>query len=174
MVPSLERTEYMYELHGIAENIVFERCKHSEVRPNTHTCGHESYKEADREKDVQPPRGPHTAVDSASEPGDVHVEPVFEIRMTQDRTLQELPSQLDFEWTESATPAPSSAHATARNLSEELHVHSTPQIAALSLQVDIDSFVQVSQIAHEAVMDATQHPPSTTTTVTVDGCMDQA
>jgi hypothetical protein len=173
MVPSLERTEYMYELHGIAENIVFERCKHSKVRPTTKLGGGESYKEADGAQDVQAPKGPLAAVDSPPVPSDVHVEPVFHIPMTQDKTLEELPSQLDFEWTESSTPAPSSAPATARNLSEDVHVDSTPQIAAQTLQVDVDSFVQVSQIAHEAVMDATQHLPSTTTTVTDDGCMDQ-
>jgi hypothetical protein len=91
----------MYELHGIAENIVIERCKHLEVRPNTHTGGGESYKEADGEQDVQPPKEPHTAMDSPTVAGDVHVEPVFHIPMTQEKTLQELPSQLDFDWTES-------------------------------------------------------------------------
>jgi hypothetical protein len=174
MVPSLERTEYMYELHGIAENIVFERCKHSEVRPNTHSGGGESSKEADCSQDVQPPKGPLTGVDSPPVPGHVHVEPVFHIPMTQDKTLQELPSQLDFEWTESPTPAPSSGPATARNLSEDLPVDNTPQAAEQTPEVDVDSFVQVSQIAHEAVMAATQHPPSTTTPVTDDGTMDEA
>ena len=41
--------------------------------------------------------------------------------------------------------------------------------------MDVDTFVQVSQIAHEAVMDATQHqvphPLSTTTTGTADASL---
>jgi hypothetical protein len=66
MVPSLERTEYMYELHNIAKNIVKERCKHSEVHPPTHTGGIESHKVADASEDVQPPVDPHRADDSPS------------------------------------------------------------------------------------------------------------
>ena len=159
MVPSLERTEYMYELHGIAENIVIERCKHSEVRPNTHTGGGASHKEADGEQDAQPPKEPHTTLDSPPAPGDVPVEPVFHIAMTQEKTLQELPNQLDFDWTES-TPPP------AR---EDLHVDRTPEAA---LEADMDTFVQVSQIAQEAVLDAGLHDPQRTTTVPANGSVD--
>ena len=149
MVPSLERTEYMYELHNISENIVNERGKHSEVQPRTHADGADCYKEADGWQDEGPPVGSQPAPAS---PSNVHVAPVFHIPMTQEKTLQELPSQLDFEWTESATPDPSTAPAAAQNL-----------------QVDVLAFEEVSQIAHEAVIDATSHPPGTSTTVTTVG-----
>lgn len=36
MVPPLERSEYMYELRNIADNIVRERLEHSEVHPPVH------------------------------------------------------------------------------------------------------------------------------------------
>ena len=71
--------------------------------------------------------------------------------MTQEKTLLELPSQLDFDWQESATQGPSIAPPAAQNPVEE-----------------VDTFVLVSQIAQEAVMDATQGPPSTLTTRTAD------
>ena len=103
----------MYELHNIAENIVRERCKHSEVHPPTHTGGVESYKVADATEDVQPPVDPHPANDSPSIPADLHVGPMFHIPMTQEKTLQDLPSQLDCDWQDSATPDPSTAPATA-------------------------------------------------------------
>ena len=54
MVPSLERSEYMYELRNIAENIVMERCKNSEVHLPTHTEYVESYKVADADQDSRP------------------------------------------------------------------------------------------------------------------------
>lgn len=37
MVPSRERTEYMYELRNIAENIVRERLEHLDLHPPVHT-----------------------------------------------------------------------------------------------------------------------------------------
>lgn len=144
MVPNLERDEFMYEPHQIADNIVMERCKHSEVQGRSVGGVAESSKDAAGLQDEQPPNRPPLEGDSPSILKELHVEPVIHIPMTQEKSLQELPSQLDFDWTESATPA---TPATARNLSEEHHV--------------VDTFVQVSQIAHEAIADATQQPPGT-------------
>ena len=69
--------------------------------------------------------------------------------------MEDLPSQLDFEW--SATPGPSVAPSIARNLREELDVANTPAIGASPTRQDMENFAEVSQIAQEAVMDATQH-----------------
>ena len=151
MVPSLEQPEYMYELRNIADNIVRERCKHSEVQPPTHTACVASYKVADVSEGVEEPVESQVPDGSPSTHGDGHVGPAFHIPMTQEKTLLELPSQLDFDWQESATQGPSIAPAAAQNPVEE-----------------VDTFVLVSQIAQEAVMDATQGPPSTLTTRTAD------
>ena len=159
MVPSLERPEYMYELRQIADNIVKERCKHSELHSDpqfvTHTEGGPSYKVAEGSEFIESPADV-APKDSPSQPGDSHVGPAFHIPMTQEKSLQDLPSQLDFDWQESATPCPSTAATTARSLGEELNVVSTPAVAASPPHVEVDTFVQVSQIAQEAVMDATQ------------------
>jgi hypothetical protein len=37
MVPSMERSEYMYELRNIADNIVRERLQHAEMHPTAQT-----------------------------------------------------------------------------------------------------------------------------------------
>lgn len=119
MVPPVEGNAYMYELRNIAENIVRERCEYLEVVPPSQSgprCG-------DR---VQ---------------GDRPVGPAFHIPMTQDKTLEELPSQLEFDWQDSVSPknTPTGAEAT-----DVPPTH--PQESA---------FIEVSQIAHEAVVDAT-------------------
>ena len=168
MVPSLECTEYMYKLQEIANNIVRECCKHAEVHLPTHTGGVDSCKVLDASDDVEPPVEPHGADDSPSQHGDMHVGPAFHIPMTQEKTLLDLPNQLDFDWQESKSHGPSIAPATAQNLGEELDVANTPLNAALLVHVEVDTFVQVSQIAHEAVMDATQQPFITITTNTAD------
>lgn len=65
--------------------------------------------------------------------------------MTQDKTLEDLPSQLDFDWQDSVSPNP------------------TPVVAAPSVVApnvtEINAFVMVSQIAAKAVKDATQQLP---------------
>ena len=168
MVPSLERSEYMYELREIASNISRELCKHAEVDLGLDRGGADSCKVSDAPVDVEPPEEPHAADNSPSQPGDVEVGPAFHIPMTQEKTLLDLPSQLDFDWQEQASQGPSIAPATARNLGEQLDEASTRLNAAMPIHVQEDTFVQVSQIAHEAVMDATQQPFSTITTNTMD------
>ena len=168
MVPTLERSEYMYELREIADNIVRERCKHAEVNLGLCTGTASSSKVAEATDVVKPLVEPHSADDSPSDHGDAHVGPAFHIPMTQEKTLLDLPSQCDFDWQESASQGPSIAPATARNLDEDLHVASTPLNATLSGNVQVDTFVTVSQIAREAVMDATKQPFSTTTTSNAD------
>jgi hypothetical protein len=159
MVPSLELPEYMYELRNIADNIVRERCKNSELHSEVHFTTHSeathtevgpSYKVAEDVEDME--AGP--VQDSSSQAKDSHVGPAFHIPMTQDKSLHDLPSQLDFDWQDSATPLPMSA---------------TPAVvAAAPIHVQVDTFVEVSQIAQEAVMDATVHeiPHVTTATTT--------
>ena len=172
MVPSLERPEYMYELRNIADNIVRERCKHSAVHFPAHTEGVQMHKVAEDSHDHEPPLGARPANDSPSTHETEHAGPAFHIPMTQEKSLQDLPSQLDFDWQDSATPGPSTAAATARNSGEELDVLGTPTLAASPMHVDVDTFVQVSQMGHEAVMDAihqeTPVPPSTTTSGIAD------
>ena len=164
MVPSLERSEYMYELREIAANIVMERCKHGEVSLGLDAGHVDNGKVADVTDDVEP----HGADVSPSQHEDVQVGPAFHIPMTQEKTLHDLPSQLDIDWQESASQGPIDIAATARNLTDELDVASTLLNAALPVHVEVDTFVQVSQIAHEAVMDANQQPSSTITTNTAD------
>jgi len=173
MVPSLENPEYMYELRGIAENIVRERCKHSELhsdsRFSSHTEAGPSYNVAEGEEYIDPLVDAGPAKDSSSHAKDSHIGPAFHIPMTQEKSLQDLPSQLDFDWQDSATPCPMSGTTTARNLGEELDVVSTPAVAASPIRVQVDTFVEVSQIAQEAVMDSavqeTGDPNATMTSI---------
>ena len=92
--------------------------------------------------------------------------------MTQAKSLEDLPSQLDFDWQESETPVTSVAPAIVQNLGEELDVASTPAIGASHNSLEVDKFAKVSQIAQEAIMDALQQetpvPIRTTTTATTD------
>jgi hypothetical protein len=128
MVPSLERPKYMYELRQIADNIVREQCKHSELHEDlhfpTHTEGGPSYKVPEgSEFGHSPVRA--ASKDSPSQAQDSHVGPAFHIPMTQEKSLEDLPSQMDFDWQESASPCPSAAPTTARSLGEELDVVGT-------------------------------------------------
>ena len=113
MVPSLERTEYMLELRGIADNIVRERLEHSEVHPLTHSgpAADDSSCEVAQSHPESPTHigtsvETHSVVDgkeSQRMPGDVDVEPAFHIPMTQAKSLEDLPSQLDFDWQDSVS-----------------------------------------------------------------------
>lgn len=160
MVPATERSEFMYELRGIAENVVRERLEHLQVHPPVRR-GHgpfkrckvqESFRESTdnlgvadaSEAEQPPPHSPHGTSDSTSTPTDSQAVPAFVIPMTQEKTLQELPSQLDFEWHDYVAPDP------------------TPVVAAASvvppIDPDVNSFEQVSQISSEAVKNATEVP----------------
>ena len=155
MVPLLERSEYMYELRNIAENIVRERLEQQEVRsrniwPETFGGGNVQESENLGVADASPigsppPHSPNATMASTSTPGDSQAIPAFHIPMTQGKTLEELPSQIDFEWTEPVGPSP------------------TPVVDAASVVPPIDpelnSFVLVSQIAAEAVKNASDDLP---------------
>ena len=168
MVPSLERTEYLEEVRNIVDNIVRERLEHSEVLPASHStpvaevtscavpqadsqspCSISTAGNPGAACDVQPRGEPPAAEDTRQ-----HVGPAFDIPMTQGKSLEDLPSQLDFEWQDSVSPNSTPAHVTARSLGGELDVVGT------SRPITVDTFVQVSQIAREAVLDATLQPPS--------------
>lgn len=168
MVPSLERAEYMYELRGIAENIVIERVKQSEVGLPTHTEGVRGVKEPEAADNIEPVLVAHPGKGFPS----VQDGPAFHIPMTQEKELEDLPSQPGFDCQDSVTPSQSGAPSTARRLGEELDVVSTPHIGSQPAHVNVDAFVEVSQIAREAVMDAAPvelpQPASTTTTGQAD------
>jgi hypothetical protein len=68
--------------------------------------------------------------------------PAFNIPMTQDKTLEELPNQIDFEWQDSLSPKLIPALATS--------------IATAPIDTEDNAFVEVSQIAQEAVVHAIQ------------------
>ena len=74
--------------------------------------------------------------------------------MTQEKELEDLPNQLGLEWQDFVTPGQSGAPDTARRLGEELDVVSTPHTGSMPIHVNVDTFVEVTQIAREAVMDA--------------------
>ena len=58
-----------------------------------------------------------------------------------------MPSQLDFDWEDSVSPNPTPALGTARNLGGELDIVGTLQNIAVPIDVGMDTFVEVSQIA---------------------------
>jgi hypothetical protein len=80
--------------------------------------------------------------------------PAFVIPMTQEKTLEGLPSQLDFEWTESVSTNPTPAVVDA--------AVAAPSVGNAEV-MEVDAFVLVSQIAEEAVKDATQDLPQEVT-----------
>lgn len=179
MVPSLERPEYLEELHGIAENIVRERLEHSEVHPLAHSrppprasscemaqsqqqaaTARGTSAKATGSEEVIPLVEPHSVVleESQRMRGDVYVGPAFHIPMTQAKSLEELPSQVDFDWQDSVSPNPIPALGAARNLDGELDGVGTPPSVPAAIDVAMDTFVEVSQIAQEAVKDAMPQP----------------
>lgn len=147
MVPPVERSDSMYEIRNMSDNIAKERCEHSEVQPPGQNGG-----ECEDRVDVHQPV-PESVGNLATTVG-----PAFHIPMTQDKTLEELPSQLDFDWQDSVSPKGTPAVPTA--------------MAVAPKDPEESAFVEVSQIAHEAVVHATQQqaeretdPPTTTTNV---------
>ena len=76
--------------------------------------------------------------------------------MTQEKSLEDLPSQLDLDWQDSVSLTPTPSLATTRNLGQELEAVASSQVDDPPVVVAIDTFAEVSQIAQEAVMDATQ------------------
>ena len=129
MVPPLERSEYLYELRNVAENVVRERCEHSEAHPRGLSghgpveCGEESVPESS--PNMSTPLGP-----------------AFHIPMTQDKSLEDLPSQIDFEWHDSVSPNIAPALATGTGTART--------------ETQDNTFGEVSQIAEEAILQATQ------------------
>lgn len=179
MVPSLERPEYLEDLHGVAENIVRERLEHSEVHPLAHsrpptgasscemaqshpqaTTARGTSAKAAGSEEVIPSVEAHSVVVEESQRmrGDVYVGPAFHIPMTQAKSLEELPSQVDFDWQDSVSPNPTPALGAARNLDGELDGVGTPRSVPAAIDVAMDTFVEVSQIAQEAVKDAMPQP----------------
>jgi hypothetical protein len=160
LVTPLERQEYMYELRNIAENIVRERCEYSEVQPAVeieHEC-EESVPECAESvpqcaesvpQDAKTVGVQHAVpenVGNAAEP----LGPAFHIPMTQGKTLEDLPSQMDFDW-QDTDAAPIGMAVPPKDPEESL-------------------FLEVQQIADEAVVHATQQQaeretdqPTTTT-----------
>ena len=185
MVPSLERTEFMDELRAVADNIVREQLEHAEVHPIAHATPTTDVTSCDvaqrspkspasigtlgkggASEDVQRPLEAPSEDDARHSPflhGVQPVGPAFHIPMTQSKSLEDLPSQLDFEWQDAVSPNSTPTHVTARNLGGELEVVGTSRPSVESEGADIDAFVEVSQIAQEAVQDARQQPPSQVT-----------
>lgn len=116
MVPPVERSAYMYELRNCAENMVRERWTHLEVKP--------------------PVRRSHER--RADEP----VGPAFHIPMTQDRSLEELPSQMDFDWQDSVSPKGTPAVTEATEVAPK--------------QAEENTNAQLSHLAKEPLVHVTQ------------------
>lgn len=176
LVPPRYETDYLYELRAIAENISRERCQHSEVNTTAAVlipqyipqCGLQVTDacEPDNVCNVGTPQASEVVTpevepeskESAEDPhsgdADARSEPAWDIPMTQDKSLQELPSQLDLDWQESVLPTPMPSLAAVRNLGEELEVVGATRNA--DPPVVLDTFAEVSQIAQESVMGATQ------------------
>lgn len=132
MVPPTERSEYLMELRNVVDNMVRERCDNSELHPVAQS-GDEPLQRADVTESFPEGSG------NLGTP----VGPAFEIPMTQDKTLEELPSQIDFEWQDSVSPSLAPALATSTTVAPK--------------DTEDNAFVEISQIAEEAVVHATQH-----------------
>ena len=156
-MPQLERSEYLCELRNIAENIVRERLEHSEVHPPAQgepdieeradvqeSCRESSANlgNADASEDEHPP--PQTTGVTMDSPCTPEAMPAFVIPMTQEKTLEELPSQLD-----SVSPNPTLAVVGA--------AVAVASVANTNV-MEVNAFVLVSQIAGEAVKNATHDP----------------
>jgi hypothetical protein len=70
--------------------------------------------------------------------------------MTQEKTLEDLPSQMDFDWHDSISPNPKPADPAVAVAAASV---GDPKV------VEVDAFVIVSQIAEEAVKSATGQLP---------------
>ena len=161
MVAPLERNVYMYELRGVVENIVHERLENSQRQPPVQHRPviderdelQESFRESSAnlvnaeasEVDQPPPQTPCATQGSPSPPAPSQAIPVFVIPMTQEKTLESLPSQLDFDWQDSLSTNPTPAAAA--------------ECARSPKAMEVDEFVMVSQIAEEAVKSATEQLP---------------
>ena len=177
LVPPREPTEYLYDLRALAENISRDRCMHLEVHPTAppeylQQCEPEVTNATNSDNicnvgtpatlgvvqvvDVQPQSKenvPSTdAEDVPSTDAETDIGPAWHIPMTQEKSLQDLPSQLDVDWQDSVLPTPMPSLVAVRNLSSELDVVGSTQ--NVEPPVVLDTFAEVSQIAQEAVMDA--------------------
>ena len=76
--------------------------------------------------------------------------------MTQDRTLQDLPNQVDLDWQDLVSPTPSPSFNATQNLAKELDMIGKSHTAEPPVVVVVDTFAEVSRIAQDAIMDATQ------------------
>jgi hypothetical protein len=172
MVPPPEPTEYLYELRAIAENISKERGHHSELHPEVANL-YEAYivdsqvqvtnaSNADipeAAEVVQPrvdPDSIQNGEEAAGRDAGVQAGPAWEIPMTQAKSLEDLPSQLDLEWQDSASLTPNPSHAATRNLGQELEAVASSPVRDAAVVVEVHTFAEVSQIAQEVVMDATE------------------
>lgn len=178
MVAPPEPTEFLYELRAVAENISRERCEQVEVHPpeaahlevHTHVTEMEVTNASNSDnvcnssipqaaEVAQPPVEPEFGFG-------VHVGPAWHILITQERSLQDLPSQMDLDWQDSVTPTPTRSPAATRSLGEELeavgssqvteHAVGSSQVVEPAVVESVDGFAEVSQIAQEAVTEATE------------------
>ena len=179
MVPTPKPTEYLYELRAVAENISSSRSDQWEVHPPKAVQleadvrgGEDEVSNANNSDNVdivgrptaaevaQPLLEPECGQNAQKSPSAdpvVNVGPAWQIPMTQEGSLQDLPSQLDLDWQDSITPTPSLA--ATRNLGEELDAVVSSQVIETAVVMPVDAFVEVSQIAKEAVTDATCSRP---------------
>ena len=145
LVTPLVPQEYMYELHNIAENIARERCDYSEVRPQV-----QSEPECEESVEVQ-----HPVAEDGGNAVDAEDGPAFSIPMTQGKTLVDLPSQMDFDWQYLVSPKGTPAEPTG--------------MAVPPKDPDESAFLEVQQIAEEAVVHATQQAGMETNNTTTSG-----
>jgi hypothetical protein len=174
LVPPHYPTEYLFELRCVAENISRERGLHSEVHPPASTlvpqqapqcepqvtdaiasdgiCNVGTSEASGVEQPAVDPESKENAGNAPSSGADAHIGPAWlNIPMTQEKSLQDLPSQLDLDWQDLVLPTPMPSLA-ARNPGEELEVVGSTQ--NVEPPVVVDTFAEVSQIAQEAVVGA--------------------
>ena len=106
MVPPLEPSEYIPELRNVADIIVRDRLEHNEVHEVRHDAHDVEVEEPVDHADVQ-----ESFPEGSGNLG-TPVGPAFHIPMTQEKSLEDLPSQIDFEWQDSVSLNLTPAQAT--------------------------------------------------------------
>ena len=151
----------MYELRALSENVVREHGETLEVHPPTpiqneaamHGCKVEATNTTNVGntsktyvvKDLQLLMETQSnAEHSVSMHAYVHVGSAWYILMIQDKTLQDLPSQVELDWQDSVSFLINLSFNAAQNLAENLDVVGKSQTAELSVVVAVGTFAEVS------------------------------
>ena len=176
MLPPPEPTEFLYEIRVVAENIGTLRCSQSEVHPpecqqpevvahvpdvevtnasnSNNVCTLGTPQAAESAETLVERNSVQNMLKSPSTDPGVNDAHAWVIPMTQERSLHDLPSQMELDWQDSVTTTPTPSLAATRNLGEALEAVGSERVVEPEVVLPVDAFAEVSQIAQEAVTDA--------------------